>query len=158
MFILTETFFNSDSPQHIGGYVGFHSCRDSGRGGGVSVFTKEGLNSQQVNHLSIVSPTIEICTVKIDLNGTPLVIFGVYRPHSDSILNFCYILNDLLVDAVVAGKPAFVVGDLNIDLLLENPHVQSFTQLMHSFHYLPLILKPTRFPNDVTRPSLLDQI
>ena len=51
------------------------------------------------------------------------------------------------------------MGDLNINLLNENIHDNSFINNMQSYHFLPLITKPTRFSSiENINPSLLDHI
>ena len=52
-----------------------------------------------------------------------------------------------------------LLGDLNINLLNDNPETKHFMNFMQSYYYVPRITKPTRFSsNNNETPSLLEQI
>ena len=57
-------------------------------------------------------------------------------------------------------KKVVILGDLNINLLLQNPQVELFCLELRSRAYIPYITKPTRFPpqNANINPSHLDHI
>ena len=88
-----------------------------------------------------------------------LTVIAIYRPHSDSIFNFCECLNALLSNPSISTDVC-LLGDLNINLLnVEDREVIHFSTLMRSFNFIPSITKPTRFPASVRHePSLIDHI
>ena len=103
--------------------------------------------------------TIEINTVEVIINNSPLVIFGIYRPHSDSIDNFVQCLYPILSNQFISNKSSLIMGDLNINLCLNSANVDNFSNSLRSFHFVPLITKPTRFDSSgLSPPSVLDQI
>ena len=159
---LSETWLR-ESEAHcavIDGYVGYHSCRPTARGGGVSVYVCEGYASCRIDELCTVDDTIEICTVRVTFRYFELFVLGIYRPHSDNIDNFVNRLSMILNHDVLHGKRIVVLGDLNINLLLQNSQVDYFCMEMYSHAFIPHITKPTRFPpqNANIDPSLLDHI
>ena len=101
---------------------------------------------------------IEICTVNLRVNNSSFVIFGIYRPHSGTIENFTVSLNNILNNHKVLNKPAFLLGDFNINILNNDNQTEFFINNLYSYHYLPTMTKPTRFSQNSHNPSLLDQI
>ena len=158
ILILSETWFNEDSTACLTGYQGYHTTRD-GRSGGVSVYIDNRYDSNLVPNLSFANLTIEVCTVDVSVNNFKFTIISIYRPHSDSILNFCDFFTGFLNCSHFANKFCIILGDLNICLLKnDNPNL-SFANLLFSHNFLPLINRPTHFPrNDSISPSLLDHI
>jgi hypothetical protein len=160
--VLTETWLTNDNKiyANIDNYKSFHTIRESGRSGGVSIFYKSCIDVEFVDSLSVCNKTIETCTVKIKLNKEILIIVGIYRPHSDSIENFSFVLNRLLESRYLLKSKVCLAGDFNVNILDDESDANiSFVNTLQSLHYMPLITKPTRFPpNDNCEPSLLDGI
>ena len=158
VLVLTETWCSNDSTPIIPGYYGYHVTRD-GRSGGVSVFIDENYVSNCVQNLSFCNSTIEVCTVDISVNDLNFTIIAIYRPHSDSIQNFCDFFSVFLNNSYFRNKFCIVLGDLNICLLKnERPNIE-FMNILYSHNFLSLINRPTRFPQtDNITPSLLDHI
>ena len=48
----------------IDGYVGYHTCRPTARGGGVSVYVCERYTSGRIDALCVADETVELCTVR----------------------------------------------------------------------------------------------
>ena len=155
---LTETRFSAENCVSVGGYSAYHVTRNRETpSGGVSIYVASNINSSKIESLSYANNTVEVCTVKIDFNGSNLILIGVYRPHSDTISNFSDHLNTFLNSPLLSNKKCVLLGDLNICLLKPEQACIDFSNLMYSQHYLPLISKPTRFsPVDSEIPSLLD--
>ena len=91
-----------------------------------------------------------------------IVILGIYRPHSNSILNFNDRLNIILNHPIVVrASLVLLAGDMNINIC--NPVIsEPFMSLMYSNNYIPTITKPTRIQtrNDsqITSVACLDHI
>jgi exonuclease III len=163
VIILSETWLSESAAAYCSmeGYDSYHTVRDGGRGGGVSVFSRVGMIVSEVKHLSICSRTIESCVVKIELGSEKYCIFAIYRPHADTIDNFSVQVEGMLRDDALVNSRVILAGDLNINLLSQNcNHVTNFVSCMQSLHFLPTITKPTRFPSNeqLGVPSLLDHI
>ena len=160
VIVLTETRFNENS-QHsfLDGYESFHTFRRHRGGGGVSVYVGESIQATKLRHLSLCTETIESCVVMLR-DVVDVVIFGIYRLHTDTIENFNSKLQDMLQDVAVSKKQIILTGDINIDLLSrDNYHVNNFVNSMNSIHLLPVITKPTRFaPDNTGKNSCLDHI
>ena len=160
ILVLTETWFTPDFTVDLPSYHSFHSTRNERRSGGVSLFISKKLNSNKIPNLCFVNEAIEVCTVrcKVPLATTEVFIVGIYRPHSSTIDNFISSLN-LILDSI-GNKFIYLIGDFNnLNILQDNTQISSFISNMQSYHFIPLILKPTRFPpNNISSPSVLDQL
>ena len=114
-----------------------------------------------MSDLCTADDTIESCIIEISGADFSLVIMAIYRPHSDSTVNFSNRLIELLNHRSLRNKSVVIVGDLNIDLLLERHH--EFICSLQCMHFVSIISEPTRFPSlggslSATTPSLLDHI
>ena len=158
VLVITETWFDEFNIQNTQNYNSFHTIRTVNRSGGISIFVKSSFLCQKIDHLSFANQTIEICTVKIQIGSLNFFILGIYRPHSDSIENFIIALNEILDSNFFRNSTCVIIGDMNINLFLQNSPVNEYLNLMHSFHFIPLITKPTCFPVSSESPSLLDHI
>ena len=156
---LNETWFKENSCRKINGYSDYHVTRPiNQRSGGVSIYVKSTYESSGIPELSYVNEDIEICTVKTILDSISYYFLGIYRPHSGTTENFIENLNFLLSSNLLRNKTCVILGDLNLNLLLDNPQIDSFSRAMFSYHYLPLVSKPTRFSAISNQlPSLIDQ-
>ena len=163
IIILTETRFSLFEVADIEGYIGHHSTRASGGGGGVSVYCDELLVSTSINHLCMNNDNIESSVIKVQIGCRSVIIIAIYRPPSGSIDCFCGYLNDILNDSQVKNSKVILLGDLNIDIIgyeESNVSIRNFVYSLFSYNFLPVINKPSRFPigNQAGTPSLLDHI
>ena len=156
---LTETWFQDGVTEDISEYISYHTIRDSGRSGGVSIFIKSNFNSKLISQFSFSNIDIEVCTIEVILNNKPVILIGIYRPHSGTIFNFNNVLNSILDNNTIRGKLCILLGDFNINILNDDVPVNSFIHNLQSGHFYPLVTKPTRFSNqDGISPSLLDHV
>ena len=160
---LTETWVTPDIIElsNIEGYLDYHSMRGS-RGGGVEILCKNSLQSKQIRSLSHCEPHIESCAINIETGNETSTILGIKWPPQVDIDLFLLSLEHILEhDLVKNSKTIIIAGDINIDLLNQNSTaVQKFKSGMHSHHFLPVILRPTRIVQTTSSSSatLLDQI
>ena len=144
VIILSETWFSDDYVSEIDGYCGYHICRPSRGGGGVSIYVRSDMSSRFLSEYSSVSDHYEVCSVEITIsnrNSEKLVILGIYRPPSGSIINFSNYLEVNLQN--LSNKTIALTGDFNIDLLNDHLH-QDFFNMLHSYSFFPFINIPTR--------------
>ena len=159
-FALTETRFTANKTSDIPNYNGFHTTRICHTpSGGISVFIRKDFRSNKIDSLSYSNLSIEICTVEVFVNGSSIILLGIYRPHSDTVSNFSDHLNTILSNPYLSNKTCMILGDLNICLLKQEQPNLEFSNMLFSHHFAPLITKPTRFsPIAIEAPSLLDHI
>ena len=163
VIVLSETW--GISGEHdalcIDGYNSYHTTRQGRRSGGVSVYANCNMQLKQIVELSVCNPTIETCVAELCAHSENIVVFAVYRPHSDSIDNFSQQLEQMLQSPILDNKQIILLGDINIDLIKHSTQpVSEFINTMQSLSFIPIITKPTRFPPAGSRgePSLLDHI
>ena len=158
--ILTETWLKDDSKDlaNIPGYMGIHTIRLNRRSGGVSVFVRDGLNAVIHNDLCLSDQTIESCCAKVTRGSESVVLLGIYRPHSDSIVN----ISDRIVVSLVGSlcnSRVYMISDLNADLLNIDCNCETYlTNGLDQLHFVSALNKPTRFSPNGADGSLLDHI
>ena len=158
---LTEN--NKDS-FFIHGYKHFHVVRSRGIHGGVSLFIRNNIQTDLVSKFSYSNKDIEICTVAIQVGNQKFNIVAVYRPSSKhkQVDKFTEIFSTIMKDNFFAKSDNLLLGDFNINLLEHQTHQETgnFLAVMQSLNYIPIISRPTRFPegNQRGNPSLLDHI
>ncbi|KAI5647031.1 endonuclease-reverse transcriptase domain-containing protein [Phthorimaea operculella] len=143
-----------------------HSISRSGRrGGGVLVYTREGLNSQIQEAASTAVMQVSEC-VSITLNhlSEPIHIISVYRPprinKKDKCKQFFEEFKKLL-DSLPQNSKVIFCGDLNINLLLQNnKDVITYENLLAEYGFTKCINKITRSEilADTLVESCLDHI
>ena len=166
VIVLSESFLdsNSTSTMKINGYKDFHVVRGNTKRGGVSVYTRTHLDTDQVDEFSFVDPEIEICTIKLKTKNDSYIISGIYRPNYkyDKVKEFNKKLSSMLRNDTFKKSKTILIGDFNINLLEHNDHrdTSDYLNKIQSLNYIPLISRPTRFPEGEqnARESLLDHI
>ena len=156
---LTETWFSKDYTQPITGFNAVHTIRSDRNSGGVSIYIKESLGFEKISQFSFQNDNIEVCSVKIKIDSRFWIYICIYRPQNGNLENFVNHLDEILNSNLCRNKNIILAGDLNINILKNDPSHTSFLNLMKSQHFLPKISKPTRFsPTPGISPSLLDHI
>ena len=163
IIVLTETWIvrDNDNSCNIEGYHSYHTTREGGRGGGVSVFCRDNLNTLHIPQGSTANNTIESCMVQVVNIEHKIIILGIYRPHSDLIQNFTDQLEMIITNNTNPNQSIILIGDFNINLLdLDNASIENFQTTLQSMHFIPTITKPTRFPPPSAPgvPTLLDHV
>lgn len=164
IIILTETWINASnvSLSYIPGYSSVHSYREVMKGGGVSIFVKDGLKYDIIQELNISNNTIECVAVSIIYpNSTnKLNILGIYRPPKGNIKDFSNLLQDLISQNSLSTHDSVIAGDMNIDLPTEafSEDTKYFMNMLSTLFYRPIITKPTRFDEERNTSSCLDHI
>ena len=162
--VLSETWNDGglSTMYNISNYDACHTIRSNRAGGGVSIYVTKGYSFRRIDRLCICNSTIEVCVIEINSGGSLAnsVIFAIYRPHTDSIVNFTDAVSNLLQSELLLRKKIYLLGDFNINLLADSDaSVEYFSSCLRSLSFLPYITQPTRFAsNDASPPSLLDHI
>ena len=163
---LTETWLDKDNKTNyvLEGYRSVHVVRENRMRGGVSIFISSKHDFEMIEEYCFVTENLEICTVLINVNNTPYVIAAIYRPQDKlhKIKEFRKEFAPILKSALFKKSCTILLGDFNINLLQHSEHQQTneFLNLMQTFNFIPLITRPTRFPEGEQSgdPSLLDHI
>ena len=92
VIVLTETWGKEETLVlfNIPGYNSYHNYRRNRLSGGVSIFIKNTLHSEEIDSLNISNNVIESAAVKITLpvTGKIIKIMGIYRPPDGDTSNF----------------------------------------------------------------------
>ena len=143
---LSETWFSDNFTHDIEGYKSFHSYRKDRNGGGISIYVKKEIGVRCVSNKCVVTNDLESCVVELHCgNGEgmsgKLIIYGIYRPPSASLVNFTETLNLSCLE--LNNNRIIFVGDFNIDLM-DDESSTDFSNMMYSNSMYPLINVPTR--------------
>ena len=163
IIIFTETWANSENNSliHIPGYVVHQIYRENQIGGGVAIFLKEGIIFEVQDDMCHLDHDIESLGIKFKTCESDkwTTLISIYRPPKGNNERFLSFLERLITNHKLDKENTFITGDLNLCLLDENfsPAVSEFIALMRSFHFHPLITKPTRINHD-GKLSVLDHI
>ena len=166
VMFFSETWLNDDDKDTMifNGYHSFHVVRENRLHGGVSVFVKDNIDAELIEEFSYVNSEIEICSVRINIQGESYLICALYRPRfkHEHIKEFRKEIAPLLRNKLFKKSKCVITGDFNINLLEHKDHQETneFLNLMQTFNFLPLITRPTRFPigQQTGEPSLLDHM
>ena len=154
---LTETWLTAntvslyDLPKY--NHISIH--RNDRRGGGVSLHLAEFLSYKERDDLSVISEACEMLFVEVKFGTSNYIIGAVYRPPSACQSDFLTQLTQTLT-MIGTTQKCYLLGDFNIDISLQQPIVQNFLDILHSFSFLSLIDKPTRVTHETA--SLIDNI
>ena len=109
--------------------------------------------------MSICNQLIETCTVKVDLDEGYMIIIGIYRPHSGTILDFTEQLDGMCDLAFVQNsKIVLLAEDFNINISDNSSFpVSNFMSKRQSKYFIQAINKATRFESD-TKSTCLNHI
>jgi len=155
VIVLTETWFSPDCKGSIDGYTGYHVIREDRRGGGVSVFVDEALQSKICQNYTYENNQLEICSVQVELNDTTVNVLGIYRAPDKSIPGFSEEVG-LILSSFGRRDHVLVVGDLNVDLRDPNVAESDVLNTFYAASYLPLITAPTHISS--SSESCIDHI
>jgi len=160
---------NPDSFQ-IPGYsqLVYKSRANNVQGGGVGIYFKDKIRFNVLHEKSIfIDRIFESIFAEVWLpNNKKIIIGSVYRPSvnhptltsSEQFKQFTELLSNLLDDFSNINTPISLFGDFNLDALKYNINnqVTEYINLLFSFGFLQLIMRPTRCT--LASASLIDHI
>ena len=142
----SETWLNSSTIDTYGidGYSHVGLVRESGKGGGVSLFVCDKMVYYEMSELTMMCDYIECVFIKINYLDYKLIVGVVYRPPNSNMVDFDDSMHDILEK--IAHHPCYIMGDFNLDLLKHELHrpTERFLDTMYANSYIPLINRPTR--------------
>ena len=160
----TETWLTTENADlyNLPGYQHFYLCRKQRKGGGLSLFVKDGIYAKECTVLNNMTDVLEALFIEIPKANTgsdkDTVIGLIYRPPNQSIDSFNEILFSKLDSLRNQGKHIYLIGDFNIDIMKHDDHIPTseYLESMYSQMLFPLITKPTRRTN--SSATLIDNI
>ena len=168
----TETWLKKDNIHlsTLSGYEPCHTIRPidqnfdfKERGGGISVYIKEGIDFKIREDLNIMCHHIETLFIEVFIQGKKYVIGTVYRVPNTNVQEFNDTLNRL-TEPIRNDCELILLGDFNVCLLQDNSHTRNFCNTLQTNNLFPAILEPTRVAciqrngENVTTESLIDNI
>lgn len=159
---ITETWLQHNNTDYVNieGYNFIHQCRKEKNGGGIGLYVKNNLEFKRKSYLDFSDPEILECLfIEVERPNENNIIIGVtYRPPGTRINESLQKLNEILDRISKEGKPCYLMGDFNIDLLKYNTHTitNDFLDQMFSNTFSPLITRPTRITSHTA--TLIDNI
>ena len=156
---ISETWLSEDVLDAVLLVPGYklHRCDRPGgrRGGGVAILVSESLRVTRLHDSSDDDTGVEALWLSVGGVGRSTVIVGaIYRPPGALTVRLCDTLRGHFEVALATGKPVFVLGDFNVNLL--NPDTadsRNFTSLLSDLNLVQLITGPT---HPCPTPTLLD--
>ena len=134
------------------------------KGGGVSIFIREGLSYKERNDLTVILPYMECLFIEIQIDNKKYILGGFYRVPDTNVNLFIEKYNEI-VEQLKTNYELVLVGDFNIDLLKDDISKNSFMLCLQSNYLVPVITKATRLAskvNDngivVTSATLIDNV
>ena len=118
---ISETWFASETDTNIyfiPGYDLISNNRKNKRGGGVAIYIPSQLDYQVCHELNTMTEHLEAVFIEIYISGRKNVVIGViYRPPQGNFIHFMNEMQSILENPVLTGKPLFLMGDYNVNLL-----------------------------------------
>ena len=173
ILIFTETWLTRDKIDlcKFNGFQSFHHIRPidnvfnlKEKGGGISIFIKDGIEYKIRNDLTLMLPYMETCFIEVIINHKKFLIGGLYRPPDTHANLFTEKLNEML-EPLKNNHQIILLGDFNIDLQKNTTHTNNFQLCLQSNYLVPTITEPTRISTttnalgeSITTESLIDNI
>lgn len=137
-------------------------CRKLTSGGGVMILGKNGINFDFKN---VVSPQLnatlkekefEFCAVEYKNKKMTFVLVGIYRSPNSCVHMFFEKLSFLIHFLYKKYKHIIIVGDINIDVLVDSSKKKQLIDLLYTLNMTYLVDFPTRFSS--TNQAALDNV
>ena len=158
---ITETRLNLNpiSNVDLSNYHLFHTDSPT-LAGSTALYVSKNLKAIPRQDLRIDLPIVELCWVERSPcnNKKHIMIECIYKHPSANLEEFTLKFVELLNDVNLNRYDAYILGDMNIDLLNHHTHHQTsrYLDMLYSHDLLPVITKPTRLTNHTA--TLIDHI
>ena len=159
ILILCETWLSKSSPNvSIPGYYKYKSRRMHKKGGGVSIYVIDNLQSRERPDLKISEAMFEHCIVEIKLKERKLLVGSLYRVPNTNQVGF---LNDYkeVVHKLKNTNSSMILGmDHNLNFLKSHLHenTRKFINYNLDNDLFPVITRLTRITHNTA--TLIDNI
>ena len=155
---LCETFLNRNTLSliDIENYTGFHRIRDSGVGGGVSIYVHDSVKFiKQID--SPFTDCFESILLELNYYGKKIMLSEFYHIPNTDVQNFMHSFRQL-ADSVSKEHFCVLCSDHNLDFLKSECHklTREFVNFLNDQMFITCILKPTRVTHATS--TLIDNI
>ena len=125
------------------------------RGGGVAVIHREEIHCQMLQ--TPTTSLLETLWVSVSVRGGRPAIVGVaYRPPAGSVCQAVDELQEQLRDVLARGKPTYLLGDININVLnTQASDTRRYEAALSELNVTQLVYEPTHL---LPSPSALDHV
>lgn len=139
---LCETWLGEDEEKFfkIRGYQDSHVIRTNQRGGGVSVYVKDGI---KILNCTKINKEVQIIVTKLKIKKVILNVIVVYNPRKDLIYNLLTELETILDD--VGNTNTIIIGDFNVNLVEQERESEEYECFLANKGYMTrntLITRP----------------
>ena len=145
--LFSETWLNSDDTDTLYQFPRYNLFRHDRisvyRGGGLCAYVDENVlySTDKFKHLNRGLAHIE-CQWLLSVKGTAKrsLICNIYRPPSGSVLDFCNTLKALLLQIDdLQGYDVFIIGDFNVNALVNNNEKRILYECLDQFNMSQII-------------------
>ena len=125
ILVFTETWLTKDKIDlcKFEGFQSIHHIRPGDntynlkeKGGGISIFIKDGIEFKLRKDLTKILPFMESCFIELSINHKKFLIGGLYRAPDTPTNLFTETLNEML-EPLKNNHQVILFGDFNIELL-----------------------------------------
>ena len=129
--------------------------RTTVRGGGVAILSSTNMKTERLD-IKSTDPAVDSLWLKATHKGRSAVIGVLYRPPDSTMSRFIDCLRDQLLNVLAAGRPVFLLGDINIDISRPDARgVTAYKTLLNELSLHQLVQEPTHLS---PTPTILDHI
>lgn len=153
VLILSETWLSSDNVKNlvVNGYThANYYVRKNRIHGGVSIFVKSNLKCKRIPSIDklTIDYECELVAVEINTPSDSIWIIGMYRTGLGNFLIMVDVLRRLFeLLCSVEKRKVILMGDWNVDFLLNIPNKKTLINLMLSSGFRNVVNFPTRIKN-----------
>jgi len=157
---LSETWLSSnilDTFLIFPGYQLIREDRVARRGGGVAILLRNEIRSERLNLRDNANGPLETLWLSLTWpGGRPTTVGVAYRPPDSPVTASLNQLRKQLRAALCTGKPVFLLGDLNFNILSPtSPEVRRYTNIIDDLNMSQLVNQPTHL---LPTPTALDHV
>ncbi|CAH1984398.1 unnamed protein product [Acanthoscelides obtectus] len=145
---LSETWLTPDidsSSVFINDFNVVRADRNS-RGGGVAFYVRNGI-AFKILHSNITA-VLEELWISVKVNQRKYCLAIVYRPPSANVLDCFHQLTESLTNLSLDNDYAIVMGDFNINVLVNDGRSEMLNCFLESFDLSQLVKEPTRITSN----------
>ena len=150
---LDETY--TDASLNKQGYRLYRKDRTYDSGGGLAIYVSNKIPSKRLSDWE--HEEFENIVLELILNKTKVLLISLYRPDSININVFTSSMEVCLDTFLSKYESVIVMGDFNVNLLIESSNSNKINDLCDQFDFENLITTPTCFKKGC-KESLIDLI
>lgn len=151
VLLFSETWLKMHEDHlHIDKYKYNGLIRSHGRGGGLAVYVKQCYEHSVLDQFTVMDQNIECLAVSL----SNIVVVLVYRPPTGKKSYFFEFLENCLGHLHSLKQHFVIMGDININLMVDNSDATNFNSIVLSYGCSSLISLPTRITSNSA--TLLD--